>query len=48
MKILHLSLIADDDDDDDDYDNFFCDMIDRRKVLGLISSRDHCHRSSPA
>ena len=28
--------------------NCFCGMIDRRKVLGLISSRDHCQRSSPS
>ena len=27
--------------------NCFCGMVDRRKVLSLISSRDHCQRSSP-
>ena len=26
--------------------NCFCRMFDRRKVFGLISSRDHCQRSS--
>ena len=25
----------------------FCDMVDQRKVFSLISSRDHCQRSSP-
>ena len=28
--------------------NWFCDMVDRWKVFSLISSRDHCHRSSPS
>ena len=28
--------------------NCFCGMADRRKVFGLISSRDHCQRSSPS
>ena len=28
--------------------NCFCDMVDRRKVFSLISSRDHCQRSSPS
>ena len=36
----------DDDDDDDDDDELFCGMVDRRKVFSLISSRDHCERSS--
>ena len=27
--------------------NFFCGMVDRRKAFSLISSRDHCQRSSP-
>ena len=27
--------------------NCFCGMVDRRKVFSLISSRDHCQRSSP-
>ena len=26
----------------------FCGMVDRRKVFSLISSRDHCQRSSPS
>ena len=26
--------------------NCFCGMIDRRKAFSLISSRDHCERSS--
>ena len=26
--------------------NFFCGMVDRRKVFSLISSRDDCQRSS--
>ena len=26
--------------------NCFCGMVDRRKVISLISSRDHCQRSS--
>ena len=25
----------------------FCGMVDRRKAISLISSRDHCQRSSP-
>ena len=28
--------------------NCFCGMIDRRKACSLISSRDHCQRSSPS
>ena len=28
--------------------NCFCDMVDRRKVFSLISSLDHCQRSSPS
>ena len=31
-------------DDDDE----FCGMVDRRKAFRLISSRDHCQRSSPS
>ena len=27
--------------------NSFCGMVDRQKVLSLISSRDHCRRFSP-
>ena len=28
--------------------NCFCGMVDWRKAFGLISSRDHCQRSSPS
>ena len=28
--------------------NCFCSMVDRRKVLSLIFSLDHCQRSSPS
>ena len=28
--------------------NCFCGMVNRRKALSLISSRDHCQRSSPS
>ena len=28
--------------------NCFCGMIDRRKALSLISTLDHCQRSSPS
>ena len=28
--------------------NCFCGMVDRRNVFSLISSRDHCQRSSPS
>ena len=28
--------------------NYFCGMVDQRKAFGLISSRDHCQRSSPS
>ena len=28
--------------------NCFCGMIDQRKAFSLISSRDHCRRSSPS
>ena len=27
--------------------NRFCGMVDGRKVISLISSQDHCQRSSP-
>ena len=32
----------DDDDDNDDDDELFYGIVDRQKVLDLISSRDHC------
>ena len=38
----------DDDDDDDDYDELFCGMVYRQKILSRISSWDHCQRSSPS
>ena len=28
--------------------NRYCGMVDRRKAFSLISSRDHCQRSSPS
>ena len=28
--------------------NCFCGMVDRRKTFSLISSWDHCQRSSPS
>ena len=28
--------------------NFFCGMVDQRKTFSLISSWDHCQRSSPS
>ena len=28
--------------------NCFCGMVDQRKAFSLISSRDHCQRSSPS
>ena len=31
----------------DDDDDGFCGMVDRQKAFSLISSRDHCQRSSP-
>ena len=34
--------------DDDDDDELFCGMVDRRKAFNLISSQDHCERSSPS
>ena len=33
-------------DYDDELMNCFCVMVDRRKAFSLISSRDHCQRSS--
>ena len=35
-------------DDDDDDDDGFCGIVDQRKVFSLVSSRDHCQRSSPS
>ena len=32
---------------DDGDDELFCGTVDRRKAFRLISSRDHCQRSSP-
>ena len=26
--------------------NYFCSMVDRRKAVSLISTQDHCQRSS--
>ena len=28
--------------------NYFCGMVDRQKMFSLISSRNHCQRSSPS
>ena len=28
--------------------NCFCGMVDQRKTVNLISSHDHCQRSSPS
>ena len=28
--------------------NCFCGMVDRRRALSLISTRDHCQKSSPS
>ena len=42
----------DDEADDDNYyedgDELFFVMVDRKKVVCLISSQDHFHRSSPS
>ena len=49
MIFFRLILRDDDDDDDDDDElmmNCFCGMVDRRKAFSLISSWDHCQRSS--
>ena len=44
MEYFHkLYLLLKHDDDE-----LFCGMVDRRKVFSLISSRDHCQRSSPS
>ena len=32
----------------DELMNCYCGMVDRRKAFSLISSRDHCQRSSPS
>ena len=32
----------------DELMNCFCGMVDRRKAFSLISSQDHCQRSSPS
>ena len=32
----------------DDDDELFCGMVDRQRAFSLISSRDHCQRSSPS
>ena len=52
-KVLELAAAFkfykyDDDDDDDDDDECFCGTVDRQKTFSLISSRDHCQRSSPS
>ena len=28
--------------------NYFCGMVDRQKAFSLISSQDHCQKSSPS
>ena len=53
---MMMMMMMDDDDDDDDDDmmmmmmmkNCFCGIVNRRKTFSLISSRDHCQRSSPS
>ena len=37
-----------DDDDDDDDGKLFFGMVDGRKAFSLISSQNHCQRSSPS
>ena len=32
----------------DELNCFFCGIVDRRKAFSLISSGDHCQRSSPS
>ena len=46
-QVDRISIFHDDDDDDDD-DELFGGMVDRQKAFSLISSRDHCQRSSPS
>ena len=43
-----FEIIASEWDDDNELMNCFCGMVDRRKTFSLISSRDHCQRSSPS
>ena len=48
--VLEISNIAILDEDDDDHEMMmkcFCGMVDRRKAFSLISSRNHCERTSP-
>ena len=47
-SISYRKYLSPDDDDDDDMMNCFCGMVDRQKAFRLISSRDHCQRSSPS
>ena len=44
MPRASVFLVGRGDDDDDG----FCGIVDRRKVFSLVSSRDHCQRSSPS
>ena len=46
MEMARNILDDDDDDDDDNDDDLFCGMVDQQKVFTLISSWDHCQRSS--
>ena len=44
-----LTIVDDDDDDgDDDDEELFLWYGCRRKAFSLISSQDHCQRSSPS
>ena len=51
-RFINTELKSDSDlyseNDDDELMNYFCGMVDRRKAFSLISSRDHCQRSSPS
>ena len=55
LKLFHFSFyfvsisffLIIDDDDMMMMMNCFCGMIDQRKAFGLISSQEHCQRSSP-
>ena len=49
--IFECHVDVNDDDDDDEMMmmmNSFCGMVDQREVFSLISSWDHCQRSSPS
>ena len=50
FEVVRVKITPHPDDDDELFlwMNYFCGIVDQWKALSLISSQDHCQRSSPS